>query len=518
MIDWCLEELKFKAKIFERIGAVSVYTGDVVKSDTLIPDSLKQALKAAVVQLERVPAAEQDWHPGSDQKVLDLVHPSLFPLVYGRTRILTDGTVGLDDCIERCGQGTTVPVPPAEEADLVDSGARYPWEQPFGANAFSTQFQWLPCDVDLSGGKGSAKITSYINNLHPRGKKDLYPIIEEILARTIPMWDLTLTPLKTPLRTIQQSQRIQYDNVDYDPDPENGPDTDGPQQEEDEDEDDYYDRRQEWIAATRRVVKPEPGKFNPSPILEVQHKYAMGETEGLDPKTSVDIYRDFGDRGLQVIVKLANIHLTPEKPEYEGGSWHVEGQLNEHICASAIYYYDSENITTSRLAFRQQSDTEIDLDYPQHVHDWFTVVYGCENEDPAAQNVGTVDTPEGRLLTWPNILQHQVQPFKLEDPAKPGHRKILAFFLVDPNIRIISTANVPCQQKDWWSDAVRRGGGAIPSLPVELQDHVFRDVDDFPISLQEAKELRLKLMEERKVYVLKNDAAFNQHAFSLCEH
>ena len=29
----------------------------------------------------------------------------------------------------------------------------------------------------------------------------------------------------------------------------------------------------------------------------------------------------------QAIAKLANIHLTPEKPRYEGGSWHVEGQL-----------------------------------------------------------------------------------------------------------------------------------------------------------------------------------------------
>ena len=32
-------------------------------------------------------------------------------------------------------------------------------------------------------------------------------------------------------------------------------------------------------------------------------------------------------RGLQVIVKLANIELTSERPSYEGGSWHVEGQL-----------------------------------------------------------------------------------------------------------------------------------------------------------------------------------------------
>ena len=41
----------------------------------------------------------------------------------------------------------------------------------------------------------------------------------------------------------------------------------------------------------------------------------------------VDLKMMFTKRGLQVIVKLANIHLTPEKPEYGGGTWHVEGQL-----------------------------------------------------------------------------------------------------------------------------------------------------------------------------------------------
>lgn len=46
-----------------------------------------------------------------------------------------------------------------------------------------------------------------------------------------------------------------------------------------------------------------------------------------------------------MIVKLANIMLTPEKPTYSGGVWHVEGMNNEHIVASGIYYYDSENIS-----------------------------------------------------------------------------------------------------------------------------------------------------------------------------
>lgn len=43
---------------------------------------------------------------------------------------------------------------------------------------------------------------------------------------------------------------------------------------------------------------------------------------------------------------------TPEKPQYTGGSWHVEGMMNEAIISTGIYYYDEENITESALAFR----------------------------------------------------------------------------------------------------------------------------------------------------------------------
>jgi hypothetical protein len=154
---------------------------------------------------------------------------------------------------------------------------------------------------------------------------------------------------------------------------------------------------------------------------------------------------------LQIIVKLANIDLTPEKPDYEGGNWHVEGQLNEHICATALYYYDNENITNSHLAFRQSCiDSTLEMGYEQDEHDFMSAVFGCEPDGPAVQEVGSVLCKEGRLLTFPNILQHRILPFKLADATKPGHRKILALFLVDPGIRIISTANVPPQQRDWW--------------------------------------------------------------------
>lgn len=161
------------------------------------------------------------------------------------------------------------------------------------------------------------------------------------------------------------------------------------------------------------------------------------------------------------------------------------------------------------------------MEYPPDYHDWVPAIFGCESDGPGVQVVGSVETCEGRLLTFPNILQHQVQPFSLVDPTKPGHRKILALFLVDPNLPILSTANVPCQQRDWWSEYISQLGTGLDRLPVELQDAVFQEVsgiDAFPLGLDHAKDMRLKLMDERKAFVKKQDEAFEGLAFSLCEH
>jgi hypothetical protein len=82
---------------------------------------------------------------------------------------------------------------------------------------------------------------------------------------------------------------------------------------------------------------------------------------------------------------------------------------------------------------------------------------------------------------------------------------------------------VPQQQKDWWFDKVademaKRGKG-IGKLPPELQKKVFEEVDGFPISLEEAKEARLRLMDERKAYVTTHTSTtFVGNTFNLCEH
>lgn len=286
MMDYIIKELQWKANLFKADGFTTAFDIGVVKSDTAITEELRNALVLEVAPLENIPDDKKDYHPGSDQKVLDLVHPSLFPLVYGRSRILRDESIGLEDCLGAIGQGELLPVPPT--IDLAEEGL------------YSRKFQWLPCDVELSSteAESECRITSYINNLHPERHFALYNVIEKIIVRAIPLWNRTLTG------EIHNSQRIEYSKVEYEnleePKPVRGPDETDRQ---------YWCRQMRWEAAGT-IKKPEPRNF-----MEYQADGKM------------DIQRLFGDTGLQVIVKLANIELSPEKPDYEGGSWHIEGQL-----------------------------------------------------------------------------------------------------------------------------------------------------------------------------------------------
>jgi len=501
--------LQNKALLFQRTGMVSSLDLDaaVVKSDTVIHPGLKEALKVACAPLEKVP--NQDWHPGSDGQVLDLVHPSLFPLVYGRSRALPSGRMGLKGCEEFIGKGEIVKKPEESEG-LTNDPYRMGWMWGNrGANKFwSRDFQWLPCEVAFLK-DNEIEISTYINNLHPAQHPHLYCVIERIMAKSIPLWDEVLSSVKA-----LSNPRIDMESTEYEwPQGKEVPeDYTVPEDERDEfygEDMDEYERQEKWEKSSRVLVMPEPGLFKP---------FVYSERDKVDLKTQ------FAEQGLQIIVKLANIELSPEKPDYEGGSWHVEGQMNEHICASALYYYDSDNITDSFLGFRHRIDNQTleGKSYGQGDYGGVEQIYGVEQNGPAIQELGRVLTKEGRLLAFPNVFQHRVSSFRLADLAKPGHRKILALFLVDPNIRVLSTANVPPQQKSWLSkDVLERTESLVEKtsrLPNELVNKILPDIPHSTMTLEEAKEIRLKLMKERKGFLEDVGKDMDSMTFNFCEH
>lgn len=212
---------------------------------------------------------------------------------------------------------------------------------------------------------------------------------------------------------------------------------------------------------------------------------------------------------------MANIVLTPKNSTYKGGVWHVEGMENECIVATGIYYARSDNITESRLSFRRAVATP---EYEQNDNSGVREIYGLENGGPLQQYYGAVTTLEDRCIAFPNIYQHRVEPFELRDKTKPGHRKIVVFFLVDPNQRVVSTANVPPQQRHWLEDELSRWT-PLERIPAPVRRLIFGYLDpEHPMTLEVAQAFRAQLMNERKYLRDELTRAVFEREFSLCEH
>jgi len=208
---------------------------------------------------------------------------------------------------------------------------------------------------------------------------------------------------------------------------------------------------------------------------------------------------------MQVIVKLASIELTPEMPAYDGGTWHLEGAANEFIVATGIYYFAQDNIGQSSLHFRVGVT---DPAYSQGA-DWLlSELYGARDDAALVQSRGHVETDEGLCLAWPNTLQHRVAPFSLVDSTRPGHRKILVFFLVDPDAPILSSRDVPQQQPSTITRVFRR------VLPPDIAARI---AEFATFSKEQALAHRLCLMAQRKFTEKAGNKIVQRH-FSLCEH
>lgn len=190
MWEYCISELKDKAKVLDQTGAVSVFDGGaaVIKADGLVRSDVKSMLRTAAAKFEDVPDSEKDWHPNSDDLVLDLVHPSLFPLVYYKTRIVKDEPLNLSNALEAYGSGEVIDLPVSDDFESQNREPSLLWWKMTPGDFFSERFQWLPAEIKFSARTGEVKIDSYINNAHPVQHADLYPAVEGVLKAALPLF------------------------------------------------------------------------------------------------------------------------------------------------------------------------------------------------------------------------------------------------------------------------------------------------------------------------------------------
>ncbi|KAF7908155.1 uncharacterized protein EAF01_003910 [Botrytis porri] len=191
--DCCIEELRSKAKYYEKTSVIPTLDAcaSVAKSDHLVSTELHGSLREAFDTLKRDQYSSLDWHPNSSDMVQDLVHPSMYPLIYGRSRVMKDEVVGVNDAIEKwAGKGEIIPLGGASYEQTSATKGYQSW----GAGQkhyWSNKYQWLPANLAFQE-NGTVKFTSYINNIHPTKYPEIYRTIEKLVETTLPLWNQCL--------------------------------------------------------------------------------------------------------------------------------------------------------------------------------------------------------------------------------------------------------------------------------------------------------------------------------------
>ncbi|OAJ38660.1 hypothetical protein, variant [Batrachochytrium dendrobatidis JEL423] len=415
--------------------------------DNGIPDNVYTRLMTNVSDLEH------GSNHNTGQMVHNLIDASIYSVVYGQTMIAP-----LDI---RLKYTTMVPCDILLSTRLVSDTPII--EGDFGF--ISCKFQCLPSEFRVEQ-DGSVTINSYINNLNPIWHRDMYKCIAKIFKCFVPMFESLFRTMDPMLKYIDIRNGIQgYESPNQSDRGGMEPDT----------------------QVTRPVYVPTlPEHF--------ESKYESAEPVSLR------------GRNLQVIVKLTNIQLTPSKPKYDEGNWHIEGPINESIVAIGLYYYDVENITTPKLDFRVAVYC---FDYQGASDMYWKDVYGIiDRESPRNQYIGSLEVPNGRCVVYPNRYQHKEQSFELADPTQPGHCKILTFFVVNPSCRIVSIAHVAPQQPQWYNSSLDK----TPILP-----ELWNDATQYIQGVQspaKAKRYRDELTNDRTRIIRAYNEKIYEQAYS----
>lgn len=431
-----------------------------------IPESCRQRLVTHLARhLSETPEQELDWHPGSQQMILDVVHPSMYCYVRGVTQ-------------------------------LSEHRACEP--------AAAVTFQWLPTNFvvtpripnnDAGDDAPGVAAPPYqcvpqgaINGIHCELHKDLHEVVCEVLGHLIEPFARLIESVRPEIRNVihnaDDATKVTplaahilstTPNIAASSAARHG----------------HTGTRQSGRSRGAGASPPPPPLHDATPLEVLSAMLPRSQKRGLHSAVVAG-----QEAHLQVIVKLASLRLTCDKPQYEGGQWHLEGIPQEHIIATAVYYFDQDNIAANSLEFRTIPDS---IEYPSGSSKWLETHCGFEvaKHDDTYQPViplGSIPTTKGSVLLFPNCFLHRVSPVQLLDATRGGQRDILVLFFVDPKRPITSTMDVTPPPP-----------GTRDGPPVT------------PLRRWEAQQYRELLMHQRK-YVMIDHRQYFERSFSLCEH
>ncbi|KAH6719947.1 hypothetical protein BKA61DRAFT_707942 [Leptodontidium sp. MPI-SDFR-AT-0119] len=484
----------------------------VSKSDTLITPDLR------------------DWEPNTGNQVLNLVNPSMFPLVYGRTRVLTSGgQVGLDNLFDSCGQGEVAPIHARREVQSgLQSDVPFIVAEEAIPYCWSTKFQWLPCEVQsVEESNPSVRITSHINDLHPAQHKSLYGTIEKLISKSIELWNAVLmkgieswNPLQRKGAQGRVPMRIGAFGIDNEP------------------------SRPTWARNINSLQRSATTEEYDKVLCQAKEFFALAEP---GPQAPIEFPKDWDTMSLMrhchVMEKWERLfHVVHHEPgtafSYEDwkagktsgtviGPGYNDNELEIYGPNRAPHSPRRQELPHSYYSVSLQDDlpqqnlqvvvkivniklSPVNPSYPGGSWQIDGLVFDVESHnrngehqceyEPAVQEVGLVSANEGRFIAWPNTLQHRLSPSELHDRSKSGHRRYLVLSLVDLHYRICSTRNVPPQRYDWLARAAILDAGDVGLLQ-EFKDQALKETKDWPMGLEESRRLRLTLAAERVLAV-----------------
>ncbi|KAJ2587212.1 hypothetical protein H4R99_008229, partial [Coemansia sp. RSA 1722] len=434
---------------------------------TDIPENsdLAQEFNASLSKmLEKLPKAQYCQPRKNKYDVFEqIVDPSLYSLVYESTPILPKPMTSPQEALHLPSYGTvpgsiegwrqavcdlnasmTVKDKGKDSEQSVTTAANFvPFNEKYLELTDPTAGHWLPTDIYVNQ-DGSVDFKSYINNIHPEENADMYTSISKIISKAIPLLEQALTDWEHP-----RDLRIPYDYDNCLEFPTEHPAT--LEGKFDVYSNEYYQAVDEWID-TIIDTTPDPEEF-------------------VEPERPLVPY-SLRNKNLQVVVEITDKIITS-----------LSDTASENIIAIAEYYYDSKGEKPLTIEFLEA--IKADLDSIEDGYDMlvYNTLYGFRTYgigDLYDQSAGSIDAKQGRLVCYPNVYEQ-------DRHYGDGSIKRLKMYFVDPSVRIVSTAIVPPQQKDWWTKTVSSVPSRVSMLPLEVQDMIFNHVD-IPMSFEKACE------------------------------
>ncbi|OAQ95887.1 hypothetical protein LLEC1_01634 [Akanthomyces lecanii] len=439
--EWCLFELQKKATDFTNSNHRSLFVLDsasrVCKSDRLVGSGFVSKLKFDTQSLH--------------------ISPWMFPFVFDISPIRTDGEdITLHNFLDSMTVGATRRLS-SWDPDALNNG--HP-------SYYSGRSQWVATDVRFSNNGANVNIISPVNNLHPIKHKPVSTALEHLVSDFIEDWNQTLL-YKTLARGVSRIQPKPYKcaacsvgtfslcscPVNF---------------------------RESLAWANDRQNNSPPNAWYErgwNPVMALDGRYSSSRKV----YDNVSIRDGFKDRGLQIYVEITTIDLDKNGTVATDNTrhlfWNLNGNRNERIVATTLVCLQRKNLhpvsggitfrtETKRNAWedrpkKRQNPTRETVAGPSHRPPNPTAASAAAEpldlgtrEAPSFQELGTIKLPEGRVVTYPNTLQHKFEAPTLANPMKPGSIKFMQIHLVDPHYIVCSTRFVPPQSLEWWEEAI----------------------------------------------------------------